>query len=243
MNEKEIKGKVALITGASEGLGRAVSIRLAKEGCKIAALARTKNKLDALVKEVEKEGGEIVPLVTSVSDYDKVESHIQKVVGKWGNRIDILFNNAGVGDNGRLWKEDKESIDRLVDTNIKGVVYVTRIVLPYMMEQKSGHIINVSSICAIKPEPAAALYGMSKAALDHLSSSLVKDLTPHNIFVTNLNPGVINTSWWDKVDLKLGRDGMEPEAIADLVTYILQAQHPMLLKQLVFPSIRDVEYL
>jgi 3-oxoacyl-[acyl-carrier protein] reductase len=243
MTKKTIKGKVALITGASEGLGRTVSLRLAKEGCKIAALARNKNKLDALVKEVENAGGEIIPLVTSVSDYEQVESNIQKVVCKWGNKIDILFNNAGVGDKGRLWKEDKKSIDRLIDTNIKGVVYVARIVLPYMMEQKSGHIFNVSSICAIKPEPAAALYGMSKAAVDHLSSSLVKDLTPHNIFVTNLNPGVINTSWWDKVDVQYEGKGIEPEAIADLVTYILKAEYPMLLKQLIFPSIRDVQYL
>ena len=243
MATKTINGKVALITGASEGLGRAVCMRLAKEGCKIAALARTKDNLDALVQEVEDVGGEIIPLVASVSDYEQIESSVQKVVSKWGNRIDILVNNAGVGDNGRLWKEDKNSIDRLIDTNIKGVVYVTRNVIPYMMEHKSGHIFNVSSICAIKPEPAAALYGMSKAAVDHLSSSLVKDLTPHNIFVTNLNPGFINTGWWDKVDWKYDRDGMEPEAIADLITYILQAQYPMLFKQLVFPSIRDVQYL
>ncbi len=243
MTKKTIKGKVALITGASEGLGRAVCMRLAKEGCKIAALARTKSTLDALVKEVENAGGEIIPLVASVSDYEQIESSIQKVVGKWGNKIDILFNNAGVGDKGRLWKEDKNSIDRLIDTNIKGVVYVTRNVLPYMMEQKSGHIFNVSSICATKPEPAAALYGMSKAAVDHLSSSLVKDLTPHNIFVTNLNPGFINTGWWDKVGWEYEREGIEPEAIADLVTYILKAEYPMLLKQLVFPSIRDVKYL
>lgn len=140
-----IKGQVAIITGASSGIGYATALAIAKAGAKVVAGARRKDKLEQLQKEIEKAGGECITVSCDVTKRSDCENLIDAAIKKW-NRIDILINNAGLMPLSFVKNLKIDEWERMVDVNIKGVLYCTAAVVPHLLKAKSGHIVNISSI-------------------------------------------------------------------------------------------------
>ena len=188
-----IKGQVAVVTGASSGIGYATALALAKAGAKVVAGARRKERLEGLQKEIEKAGGECIAVSCDVTKRSDCENLIGAAIKKW-NKIDILVNNAGLMPLSFVKNLKIDEWDRMVDVNIKGVLYCTAAVIPHLLGQKSGHIVNISSIAGRVVFPAGSVYCATKYAVRAFSEGLRQELsTRNNIRVTTIEPGVVAT--------------------------------------------------
>jgi NADP-dependent 3-hydroxy acid dehydrogenase YdfG len=188
--------KTVMITGATAGFGKAAAIRFADNGFDIIITGRRKERLQELEKELLKRKGiRVLSLCFDVRNRDEVQSVISGLSEEWKN-IDILVNNAGLAvgmdhiDEGNI-----DDWERMIDTNVKGLLYVTRAVSPRMVERKSGHIINISSIAGKQEYEYGNVYCATKHAVDSLSRSMRIDLLKHNIKVTNIAPGMAETEF------------------------------------------------
>jgi len=181
---------IVLITGASAGIGEATTRLLAKNGFDLILNARRADRLEVLKKELEKEHGvRILPLVFDIRDRNAVEKHIDALPADWQN-IDVLVNNAGLGlGMAPLQDGDPEDWDTMIDTNIKGLLYVTKAVVSGMQKRKSGYIVNIGSIAGKEVYPNGNVYCMTKHAVDALTKAMRIDYLPHNIRVTSIDPG------------------------------------------------------
>ncbi|MCY7009047.1 SDR family oxidoreductase [Fusobacterium simiae] len=186
--------KVIVITGASSGIGEATAKILAKDGGKIVLGARREDKLKKLAEEVKNLGGEAVYSVTDVTKVEEVEALAKLAIDTFG-KIDVWLNNAGIMPSSPMIKKDIKSWDAIIDTNIKGVMYGIGAALPYMYKQKSGHIINISSVAGHIIHAGNAAYAASKWAVRAISDTLRQEVAQDNvnIRVTNVSPGAINT--------------------------------------------------
>ncbi len=187
---ENIQGKVVVITCASSGLGEATARRLAAEGAKLVLGARRLDRLQALAAELHL-GAQSV-LKTDVTDRGQVKALVDHAVEKHG-RIDVILNNAGLMPQSLLERGKVEDWDRMIDVNLKGVLYGVAAALPHMKAQKSGHIINVSSVAGHKVRPGGAVYAATKAAVRMLSEGLRQEVTPYNIRTTIISPGAVAT--------------------------------------------------
>ena len=187
-----IKDKVVVITGASSGLGEATARRLSAAGASVVLGARRTEHLDALAKELTKHGGNAIAITTDVTDREQVKALVDAAVKTCG-RVDVMINNAGLMPQAPLDRLKVEEWDRMIDVNIKGVLYGIAAVLPYMKEQKSGHIINVSSVAGHKVGPGFAVYAATKHAVRALSEGLRQEVKPYNIRTTVISPGAVAT--------------------------------------------------
>ena len=185
-----IKGKVVVITGASSGLGEAAVRRLVEEGAKVVLGARRVDKLRALAKELSL--GENAVVLTDVAKRDEVKRLVDHAVKTHG-QIDVIVNNAGLMPNSLLERLHVDEWDRMIDVNIKGVLYGIAAVLPHMIAQKSGHIINVSSVAGHKVGPGGAVYAATKHAVRVISEGLRQEVKPYNIRTTVISPGAVTT--------------------------------------------------
>jgi NADP-dependent 3-hydroxy acid dehydrogenase YdfG len=185
-----IKNKVVVITGASSGLGEASARLLAQGGAKLVLGARRLDRLQALAKELSL--GEDAVLQTDVTDVDQVRQLVDHAV-KLHGRIDVIINNAGLMPHSPLERGKVEDWDRMIDVNIKGVLYGIGAALPHMKEQKSGHIINVSSVAGHKVNPGGAVYAATKHAVRVISEGLRQEVKPYNIRTTIISPGAVAT--------------------------------------------------
>jgi NADP-dependent 3-hydroxy acid dehydrogenase YdfG len=187
-----IKNKVVVITGASSGLGEATARRLSAAGAKVVLGARRTKHLDALAKELTENGGNAIAITTDVTDREQVKTLVDAAVKTYG-RVDVMINNAGLMPQAPLERLKVEEWDRMIDVNIKGVLYSIAAVLPYMKEQKSGHIINVSSVAGHKVGPGFAVYAATKHAVRALSEGVRQEVKPYNIRTTVISPGAVAT--------------------------------------------------
>ena len=187
-----IKNKVVVITGASSGLGEATARRLSVAGAKVVLGARRTKHLDALAKELTENGGNAIAITTDVTDREQVKTLVDAAVKTYG-RVDVMINNAGLMPQAPLERLKVEEWDRMIDVNIKGVLYSIAAVLPYMKEQKSGHIINVSSVAGHKVGPGFAVYAATKHAVRALSEGVRQEVKPYNIRTTVISPGAVAT--------------------------------------------------
>jgi len=185
-----IDGKVIVITGASSGLGEATARHLARQGAKVVLGARRLDRLKALAKELGL--GEGAAIETDVTDKDAVRRLVDAAVAAHG-RIDVIVNNAGLMPHSPLERGKVDDWDRMIDVNLKGVLYGIAAALPYMKDQKSGHIINVSSVAGHKVRPGSAVYAATKAAVRMLSEGLRQEVKPYNIRTTVISPGAVAT--------------------------------------------------
>ena len=185
-----IKDKVIVITGASSGLGEAATRRLAAEGAKLVLGARRLDRLQALAGELSLGEGAFVR--TDVTKVEEVRHLVDHAVRTHG-RIDVIINNAGLMPHSPLERGKVEDWDRMIDVNIKGVLYGIAAVLPYMTAQKSGHIINVSSVAGHKVRAGSAVYAATKAAVRMLSEGLRQEVKPYNIRTTIISPGAVES--------------------------------------------------
>jgi NADP-dependent 3-hydroxy acid dehydrogenase YdfG len=193
MNGVMIKGKVAIITGASSGIGYATALALSKAGAKIAAGARRTDRLESLRKEIANNGGEVFTQKLDVTKKADCDSFVDAVAKKWGT-VDILVNNAGLMPLSFFKSLKVNEWDQMIDVNIKGVLYCTAATINHMLAKKSGHIVNISSVAGRIVFPAGSVYCATKHAVAALSEGLRQELSVRsNIRVTCIEPGVVAT--------------------------------------------------
>jgi len=191
-----IEGKVVVITGASSGLGEAAARQLAKDGAKLVLGARRLDRLQALARELSLGDGAVVE--TDVVHQDQVKRLVDRAVEAHG-RIDVIINNAGLMPQAPLERLKVDEWDRMIDVNIKGVLYGIAAALPYMIAQKSGHIINVSSVAGHKIGRNGVVYAATKHAVRVISEGLRQEVKPYNIRTTIISPGAVATELPDSI--------------------------------------------
>jgi NADP-dependent 3-hydroxy acid dehydrogenase YdfG len=188
-----IRNKVVIVTGASSGIGYSTALKLSKAGAKVAAGARRVEKLESLKKEVQQYGGEILVKKLDVTKKEDCDSFINLVNQTW-NKIDILINNAGIMPLSFFKNLKVSEWEQMIDVNLKGILYCTAAVIPYMIAKKSGHIINLSSVAGRIVFPAGSVYCATKHAVTAFSEGLRLELSQrYNIKVTCIEPGVVST--------------------------------------------------
>lgn len=187
--------KTIMITGATSGFGRAIAVKFAKNGYNLIVTGRRKELLDELERELIQNKVKVLSLNFDVRNRSEVGSAIQKLPVEWKN-IDILINNAGLAAGlSHIDDGDIDDWDRMVDTNVKGLLYVTRAVAPLMVARNQGHIFNISSIAGKDVYENGNVYCASKSAVDSLSKAMRIDLLKNNIRVTNIAPGMAETEF------------------------------------------------
>jgi len=221
-------GKIIMITGATAGFGRAAAKKFAENGYNIIITGRRKERLTQLEKELSSSGAKVLSLNFDVRKRNEVESVIGNLSGEWKN-IDILINNAGLASGlGHVDNSDPEDWDKMIDTNVKGLLYVTRAVAPLMVKRGSGHIINISSIAGTDIYENGNVYCATKSAVNTLSRAMRIDMVKQNIKVTNIAPGMAETEFsivrfkGDEEKAKSvykGMDAMTAEDIAEVIYY------------------------
>lgn len=227
-----IKGKVAIVTGASSGIGYATAVALSKAGAKVAAGARRTDRLRLLETELSGSGGEVMTKSLDVTNRQDCQSFVDSVFQKWGS-IDILVNNAGLMPLSFFKSLKVDEWDRMIDVNIKGVLYCTAAAIPHMIEKKSGHIVNLSSIAGRVVFPAGSVYCATKHAVTALSEGLRQELSQRaNIRVTCIEPGVVATELTDHITEKSlenfvaaskKMEALQSEDIANAILYAVES--------------------
>lgn len=191
MNEN-IEGKVVVITGGSSGLGEATARLLSAQGALIVLGARRGERLQKLSDELNATGGKAFAIVTDVTSREQVKRLVDAAVQRFG-RIDVLINNAGLMPQSLLERLKVDEWDRMIDVNLKGVLYGVAAALPHMQRQKAGHIINVSSVAGHKVGPGFTVYAATKFAVRAFSEGLRQEVKPYNIRTTVVSPGAVDT--------------------------------------------------
>jgi len=195
---KNIGGKVIVITGASSGLGQAAARFLSGEGATVVLGARRVERIETLARELTAHGGKALAVRTDVTQRDQVRNLVDVAVQTCG-RIDVLINNAGLMPHSPIERLKVDEWDRMVDVNIKGVLYGIAAAMPHMVRQKSGHIVNVSSVAGHKVTPAGAVYAATKHAVRALSEGLRQEVKAYNIRTTVISPGAVATELADSI--------------------------------------------
>ena len=226
-----IKNKVIIITGASSGIGEATAKHLAQRGALVALGARREQRLDQLTQEIQHAGGRAVAFQTDVTKRAEVDALVKGTVDAFG-RVDVLINNAGVMPLSRIDKLQYDDWDRMIDINIKGVLYGIGAVLPYMQAQKSGHVINVASVAGhrVPLNNGSAVYSATKFAVRAISEGFRQEVKAYNIRTTIISPGAIQTELPDTVtdpDIKQNMQGLlhvaiSADSIARAIAYAIE---------------------
>ena len=236
-----MKGMVAIVTGSSRGLGRAIATEYGREGATVVACARPQSPapLPGTVNEtaelIRSEGGEALAMACDVGNEQEVKAMVQRVVDRYG-RIDVLVNNAGIMILGEKFLDiDTARWDNIMEVNVRGAYLTCRYVLPVMMEQRRGSIINIGSLAGTAPRINGAAYCCSKAALHMLSQCLAEDMREYNIAVNILDPGPMKTEGssiipWAQHDWHIR---VEPEVVGPCAVYLALQDAESMTGQLV----------
>ncbi len=223
-------GKVAIVTGASRGIGREIALQLAKEGARLAVnYSGSKEKAEEVVRLIEAAGGEAFAIQADVSNAESVKKLVDETIATFGS-IDILVNNAGITRDNLLMRMKEEEWDDVIDINLKGVFLCTKAVSRQMMRQRAGKIVNVASIVGVSGNPGQANYVAAKAGVIGLTKTTAKELSSRNINVNAVAPGFITTEMTETLDedlkaqmlasIPLGKLG-SAEHVAKTVNFLL----------------------
>jgi NADP-dependent 3-hydroxy acid dehydrogenase YdfG len=244
-----LKNKVAIITGASSGIGYATALTLSKAGIRVAVGARRTERLQELEKQIIKNNGEILVQKTDVTRKSDCDSLVNTIVEKWG-KVDILINNAGLMPLSYFKNGKVEEWEQMIDVNIKGVLYCTSAVVPYMLEKRSGHIINISSVAGRIVFAGGSVYCATKHAIAALSEGLRKELSPtYNIRVTCIEPGAVETELLESItdesmtgfiQATKNMETLRSDDIANAILYAVQApRHVNVNEILIRPTAQE----
>ncbi|KJH69487.1 SDR family NAD(P)-dependent oxidoreductase [Aliterella atlantica] len=242
----KLDGKVALVTGASSGIGEATAIALATEGAKVAVSARRSDRLESLVKRIADSGGQALPIVADVADEKQAQDMVSKTQAEFG-RVDILVNNAGVMLLGTIDGANTEDWRRMVNTNILGLLYATHAALTIMKSQGEGHIVNISSVAGRVAQAGAGVYNATKWGVCGLSEALRQEVHSEKIRVTIIEPGAVATELTHHITDSQAKEriskwieGIKPlesEDIANAIVYaVTQPAHVNVNEILIRPT-------
>ena len=237
--------KIALITGSTSGIGKATAYELAKVGFKLILCGRRNEILGALEKDLNKITS-TTSLCFDVSDNLEVNRSISSLPKKWKN-INVLINNAGNAHGMDLFQDGNiDDWDKMIDINVKGLMYVTKAIIDNMIENSSGHIINIGSLAGREVYPKGNIYCASKYAVKAISQSLRLDLNKHNIKVSEINPGLVETSFSDvrfkgdkskAKNVYKGYKALQADDIAEIISFVIsRPKHVNIADLLVLPS-------
>lgn len=223
-----LRGKVAVVTGGTRGIGRAVVVALAREGATITLCARDPILLEKFSAELESSGTQVLALKANVTQPPEVEEMIERCVARYG-QVDILVNNAGITRDNLVLRMKDEEWDAVLDVNLKGVFYCTRAVLRPMIKQRGGRIINLTSVVAVMGNAGQANYVAAKAGIIGFTKATAREVASRGITVNAVAPGFIETDMTRALDpelqermrshIPLGRFG-KPEEVAELVAFL-----------------------
>jgi NADP-dependent 3-hydroxy acid dehydrogenase YdfG len=240
--ENNIKDKVVVITGASSGMGEAAAKHLAQLGAAVVLGARRTDRIEKLAYEIQESGGKALAIATDVTQRDQVKKLVDAAVEKFG-RVDVILNNAGIMPLSPMDRLNVDEWDRMVDVNIKGVLNGIAAVLPHMKSQKSGHIINTSSVAGHKIFSGSAVYSATKFAVRALSEGLRMEVKPYNIRTTIVSPGAVKTELLDHIseaDVQqankdfVGAVGLSPASFANLVAFVISQPEELDINEIIF---------
>ena len=218
---KQLAGKVAIVTGASRGIGRAISVALAQEAATVILAARSIQKLQETADRVTESGGKAETVVTELTEEESIKNLVRVCNEKFG-RLDILVNNAGVTHSAKLEETATEDWYRCMLVNARAPFILCREALPLLKKAKAGYIINIASVVGVKGYPLQSAYTSSKHALRGMTISLAEELRGSNIRVHLLCPGGVDTDLVQKVRPDIKKDELiQPEEIAELVLYLV----------------------
>lgn len=242
-----LQNKTAIITGASSGLGAASARALSEKGVRIVAAALDQQGLDAIVSELKGKGGEAVGRVSDVTNPEDMKALAQFAQDSFGS-VDILINNAGLMLFSNWVDLATDDWEKMINVNIKGYLHGIAAVLPFMLKQKSGQILNMDSVAGHQVGPAAGIYSATKFFVQAITESMRKELgVQHGIRVNTVSPGVINTGWADKVTDPAGRKAAQelnkiaisPDDIGRAVVYALNQPENVTVNDLIISPTRQ----
>ena len=244
-----LEGQVALVTGASSGIGEATALALAAQGAQVAAAARRADRLAALVKRIQERGGQAIALRVDVADEAQVREMVQRTRQTWG-RVDILVNDAGVARLGPIEGAKTEEWREMVNINLLGLMYVTAAVLPLMQAQGSGHIVNISSRAGRITRAGEAVYSATKFGVVAFSEALRQEVSAQHIRVTVIEPGGVATEMQEHATDQAAQDptlswlrSIKPlarEDIAAAIVYALTQPAPVEVNELLIQTTEEV---
>ena len=245
---KKLNGSVTIITGASSGIGAATALKLTKAGSSIVLVSRADDKIEKVKQQIVDGGGKADVFVADVTDLDQMKAMVDFTIEKFG-RVDNLVNNAGLMLFSQ-WKDlATDEWNAMTDTNIKGYLNAIAAVLPKLLEQRAGHILNMGSVAGINIGVGAGIYHGTKFFVKAITESLRKEVSVHKgIRISLISPGVINTGWADKVTNKegaeiaaeLNKQAIEPDDIANAVLFAFHQPDNVNVNDIVIsPTLQD----
>jgi 3-oxoacyl-[acyl-carrier protein] reductase len=232
MMAQSIKGKIAYITGAGRGIGKATALEFAREGVHVGLIARTESALEQVAEEARSFGVKVSVAPADISDMEQVESAVSRLQDELGP-ADILINNAGIGTYGKFLEIDPENWKRTFEVNVFGTYHVTRAVLPQLIKKNRGDIINISSSSGLKGTANSTAYSGSKFAVQGITEALMQEVRKHNIRVMTLNPSLVATdlTFGEELDEADTEKYMQPEDLAEHMVSQLKLHPRIFIKQ------------
>lgn len=237
-----IEGKIIIITGASSGMGEAAARHLAAQGARVVLGARRAERIEAIAAEITDAGGKAIAVSTDVTRREDLVRLVEAAVETYG-RIDVLINNAGVMPLSPIDRLKIDEWDQMIDVNLKGVLYGVAAALPRMTAQKSGHIINLSSVAGHKLFPGSAIYSATKFGVRAFSEGLRQELKPYNIRTTNISPGAVQTELLEHIseaDIQkanqdfVGEVGVPADSFARIAAFVIAQPEELDVNEVIF---------
>ncbi|WP_018549444.1 SDR family NAD(P)-dependent oxidoreductase [Streptomyces sp. LaPpAH-108] len=243
----KLEATVAVVTGASSGIGRATAVRLAEEGAAVALVARRRERVEELARAIEAKGGRALAVEADLTDAEAANGVVEQVVDRFG-RLDILVNAAGVMLNGDTLRARTEEWDQMVDVNLKGLMYVTQAALPHLLEaaksadRQVADVVNISSVAGRQAHPTVAIYNATKFGVTAATESWRQEFTRRNVRFSVIGPGAVDTELFghqqphvqeSDEQLFAGIEKLHPEDIADAVAYVTTSPRRRAINEIV----------
>ncbi|MCZ6677890.1 MAG: SDR family NAD(P)-dependent oxidoreductase [Candidatus Poribacteria bacterium] len=230
---KRLNGKISIVTGSSSGIGKAIALKFATEGCRVVLAARRQQLCDQVVAQIREQGGEAIAIPTDISDELQVGRLIAETRGQFG-RLDILVNNAGIGGGGRIFETSTQAFDRVMNTNLRGTFFCCRAGFRQMIQNGGGTIINISSVCGVDAWAGTGIYSASKYGIMGLTKALADEGRQYNIKACAICPGGVASSRVDAPPEAIQRSqSISPFDIAEAAVYLASLGPNAIVHQIV----------